>query len=466
MPPTDHTSGAAAQVPTTDAAAGTASGSDSSRTPLSATQVGAWAADARARCVELIADLSEAQLLNQRAPNVQPPKWEAGHAAWFLENRVLERALGQPPFLPNGGTLYDSTTIPHRARWELPLPDKAGTLAYLRDSRDVVLDRLARHGDDARVRYYALYGLFHEDMHNEALTYGRQAYGYPAPRLAVEPARVEAGGPHPGDAPVPGGTFRLGATPDEPFVFDNEKWAHPVEIRPFAIARAPVTQAEFAVFVDQAGYAHRRYWSVAGWRWCQEAGATMPLYWRSAGAGRWERRDFDRWVPVDAEPHRPMLHVNWFEAEAYCHWAGRRLPTEAEWEAAAAGEPAADGRTLAPRKRRFPWGAAPPAPEYAHLDWRGTGPLDVGALPAGDSAFGCRQMIGNVWEWVADDFEPYPGFVVDEAYPEYSRPWFGGHKTLRGGCWATTSRLIRTTWRSYYPPDRRNAWTGFRTCAR
>ena len=433
--------------------------------PVPAAQIGDWVAEARARNVELIADLSEAQLLGHRAPYVQPPKWEAAHAAWFMENRVLERALGEPPLLPNGKALYDSTTIPHRLRWDLPLPDKAHTLAYLRESCDVVLDRLARYGGDGRVRYYALYALFHEDMHNEALTYGRQAYAYPAPTLALEPARVEGGGPLPGDARIPGGTFLLGAAEDEPFVFDNEKWAHPVQIQPFAIARAPVTQAEFAAFVDDEGYTRAELWSDAGWRWRQDAGSTSPLYWRSAVDRRWERRAFDRWVPIDAEPHRPMLHVNWYEAEAYCRWAGRRLPTEAEWEAAAAGEPSSDGRTLAPRKRRFPWGDFPPTPERAHLDWRAMGTVDVGAQPAGDSAFGCRQMIGNVWEWVADDFRPYPGYTVDEAYPEYSRPWFGSHKVLRGGCWATTSRLIRTTWRSYYPPDRRNAWTGFRTCA-
>jgi len=433
-------------------------------TSISAEQIAAWIRDARARTIDLIADLSEAQLLGERAPYVQPPKWEAGHAAWFMENRVLERALGEPPFLPNGKALYDSTTIPHRLRWDLPLPDKAGTLAYLRASCDIVLQRLEQHADDARVRYYALYALFHEDMHAEALTYARQAYGYPPPRLAVEPVPETAGGgPLPGEAQVPGGSFLLGAVPgEEPFVFDNEQWAHPVELQPFAIARAPVTQAAFAAFVDDGGYRRRALWSDDGWRWREAALAEQPLYWRRAGQG-WERRAFDRWVPL--EPHRPMVHVSWYEAEAYCRWAGRRLPTEAEWEAVAAGEVGPDGRSLAPRKRRYPWGEAPLSPERAHLDWRGLGCLDVGALPAGDSAFGGRQLLGNVWEWVADRFLPYPGYVVDEAYPEYSQPWFGTHRVLRGGGWATTSRLIRTTWRNFYPPDRRNAWTGFRTCA-
>jgi iron(II)-dependent oxidoreductase len=159
-----------------------------------------------------------------------------------------------------------------------------------------------------------------------------------------------------------------------------------------------------------------------------------------------------------------MIHVNWYEAEAYCRWAGRRLPRECEWEVAAAGEPDPANRELAPCKRRFPWGSALPDPTRAQLDWHTMGRVDVDALPQGDSAFGCRQMIGNVWEWTADDFLPYPGFTAD-PYKEYSAPWFGSHKVLRGGCWATRARLIRNTWRNFYTPDRRDVWAGFRTCA-
>jgi iron(II)-dependent oxidoreductase len=150
-----------------------------------------------------------------------------------------------------------------------------------------------------------------------------------------------------------------------------------------------------------------------------------------------------------------VLHVNWFEAEAWCRWAGRRLPTEAEWELAASG----------PSKRPFPWGDEPPAPLRAHLDGETIGPVSVDALPAGDSPLGCRQMVGNVWEWTATDFEPYPSFVID-PYKEYSQPWFGPtRKVLRGGCWATRSRLIRNTWRNFYDKHRRDVFAGFRTCA-
>jgi iron(II)-dependent oxidoreductase len=250
--------------------------------------------------------------------------------------------------------------------------------------------------------------------------------------------------------------FTLGSTPDEPFVFDNEKWAHPVELRPFAIAKGPVTQAEFASFVEDEGYRRQELWSEAGWSWREGAHAAGPTYWRREGKG-WLRRDFDRWVSLEA--HRPVVHVNWYEADAYSRWAGRRLPTEAEWEAAAA----AGSDDLSAPKRRFPWGDEPPSSAMAHLDGQALGCCDVGALAAGDSYFGCRQMIGNVWEWTASDFLPYPGFVVD-PYRDYSQPWWGTHKVLRGGAWMTRSRLLRNTWRNFYQPDRRDVYAGFRTC--
>jgi iron(II)-dependent oxidoreductase len=184
--------------------------------------------------------------------------------------------------------------------------------------------------------------------------------------------------------------------------------------------------------------------------------ADQPVYWERGPAGRWFERVYDELERL--QDHLPVLHVNWYEAEAYCRWAGRRLPTEAEWEMAASMD-----ATLS-RKRRFPWGDTTPSGVEGNLDWRAGGRLPVDALPAGDSAFGCRQMVGNVWEWTATDFCPYPGFVAD-PYKEYSEPWFGDHKVLRGGCWTTRSHLIRNTWRNFYTADRRDVWAGFRTCA-
>ncbi len=187
------------------------------------------------------------------------------------------------------------------------------------------------------------------------------------------------------------------------------------------------------------------------------------MYWRREG-NDWLRRNFDEWVALDER--LPVIHVNWHEADAYCRWAGRRLPTEAEWEMAASAEPTGKwARSCNSASVRYPWGDDLPTPERANLDWRAMGCIPVDALPAGDSAFGCRQMIGNVWEWTASDFNPYPGFVAG-PYKEYSEPWFGDHKVLRGGCWVTRSRLIHNTYRNFYTPDRRDVWAGFRTCAR
>ena len=434
--------------------------------PLRTSMLADWLADARRRTLDLVADLDDDQLLGPHLPTVNPPLWEIGHLAWFCEKWVLRHAGKQPPLWVDGDALYDSAAVAHATRWDLPLPSRARTLDYLRQVLEQVLDVLDR-APDATTTYFVLLAIFHEDMHGEAFFYTRQALGYPRPtltQLSVQNADTSGlsqplndnTGPLRGDTTMSGGTFLLGARADEAFVFDNEKWAHPVEIKPYAIARAPVTQAEFAGFVDEGGYAAPQFWNPAGWRWRQAAGATHPLYWKREG-DRWLRRDFDRWLPL--EPDRPVIHVNWFEAVAYCNWAGRRLPTEAEWEAAAACGPEAAGS-----RQRFPWGNQAPDPTRAQLDGYALDCRDVAELPAGDSACGCRQMIGNVWEWTASDFLPYPGFVAD-PYREYSEPWFSTHKVLRGGAWPTRARLLRNTWRNFYEPDRRDIWAGFRTCA-
>ncbi len=415
--------------------------------------------ESRRRLLDLVTDLGEDELLGPRLPTVNPPRWEVGHVGWFQERWVLRHGAGLPPLRADGDALYDSSAVAHDTRWDLPLPTRAETLAYLAAVEERVQALL---GAGKAARYFAELALFHEDMHAEALGYTRQTHGWPEPRFRdPAPAPPPGGGPLRGDARVPGGRLRLGAERSaDHFVFDNEKWAHGVEIAPFAVARAPVTQAEFREFVEEGGYRRREPWSGAGWAWREGAAAEHPVYWRRA-AGGWERRAFDRWLPL--EPHLPVLHVCWYEAEAYCRWAGRRLPSEAEWEAAASGEPGPDGR-LGPGRRRHPWGDEPPAPGRAHLDWAGPGCCDVGAYPDGDSAFGCRQMIGNVWEWTASDFLPYPGFAPD-PYRDYSQPWFGTHKVLRGGSFATRGRMIRAGYRNFYTPDRRDVWAGFRTCA-
>ena len=417
--------------------------------------------DARARTLTLIRGLDDRQLMGPRLAMVNPLRWEIGHAAYFHEYWVLRVHLGEDPGRPDVDGLYDSITIAHDTRWDLPLPPLAETLSYMEGVLRRVRAHLEQDGPDSARDYLAQYAVFHEDMHTEAFTYSRQTLAYPPPEIGVAPEPAWRAGNLAGDVEIPGGTFLLGARPEDGFAFDNEKWAHPLEVQPFRIARAAVSNAEFAAFVDDGGYRSRDFWDDEGWLWRTGAGLEHPAYWRRGSDG-WELRRFDRWEPLPAQA--AVIHVNWYEARAWCRWAGRRLPTELEWEVAAAGEPSRDGSRLAATKRRYPWGDAPPDSSLANLDGGALGTIDVGALPAGDSAFGCRQMIGNAWEWTDTLFEPYPGFTPD-MYQDYSQPLFGRTRVLRGGCWATRSRLIRNTWRNYYGPERSDVFAGFRTCA-
>ena len=402
----------------------------------------------RARTLSFVADLDDDQMMGPRLV-LNPLLWEIGHVAWFAERWVLRRQ-GAASIVDGADALYDSGAVPHRTRWDLPLLCRDDTLAYMRDVLDRILERLASGQATRADRYHVQYAIGHEQMHCEAFTRTYQWHGWPAPF----PQSSGVAGPWAGDVMVDGGRFRLGAEQDGRFVFDNEKWAHTVVVAPFSIARAPVTQADFAAFVDDGGYSARALWSDAGWRWKELVGARHPLFWRDQG--RLQRRDFDRWV--DLEPHRPVCHVAWYEAQAWCRWAGRRLPTEAEWEMAAALDPGSG------TKRHHPWGSAAVSTDRANFDWHSGGCVDVGALPAGDSASGCRQMMGNLWEWTSDPLALYPGFVAD-PYEDYTQPWVGDHYVLKGGCWAGFSVLHRNTYRKYHEPNRRDPFAGFRTCA-
>jgi gamma-glutamyl hercynylcysteine S-oxide synthase len=422
-----------------------------------AEELAGWVDDATQRALQLVDDLDDEQMVGPMLDTVNPLIWEIGHLAWFQELFVLRRARGEAPMLEQADAVYDSGAIPHDTRWHLALPSRKETVHYVRAVSDRVA-QLVRGGANDVVRHFARYTVHHYDTHTEALTYTRHTLGYPPPALpgladAAPPVDADAG-PLAGDVTADGGTFLLGALHGDGFVYDNEKWAHPVRVQPFAIARAPVTQAEFAAFVDDGGYDDARLWSDGG-GWLAATGAKHPLNWRRGDDGRWQRRHFDRWL--DLEPHHPVSHVCWWEADAYCRWAGRRLPTEAEWEyAAAAGAPA---------RRTHPWGDALPGPEHAATDWRALGTVDVAACPDGDSPLGCRQLVGNVWEWTAGDFTAYPNFERD-AYAENSEQFFGSRKVLRGGAWATRGRYLRNTYRNYFTPDRRDVLAGFRTCAR
>jgi iron(II)-dependent oxidoreductase len=380
--------------------------------------------EARRRTRAVADDLGGEREFGPRLAIVNPPRWELGHVGWFQEYWCLRRiapgryAAGRgASILPNADALYNSATVPHDSRWSLRMPEFPETLKYRDRVLEEVLARLQARCDEDDA-YFVRLAVRHEDMHGEAFHYTRQTLGYPAP--ALEAREHPAGERVAGDAEIPGGVLALGAPHDAAFAFDNEKWSHPVVVRPFRIARAAVSNAEYREYV--------------------EAGGDPPRYWKKM-EGEWRQRRFDRWLPLADD--EPVIHVSWHEAQAYCRWAKRRLPTEAEWEFAAEGIPA---RT----------------PERANL--ANASLASVHAYPAGDSRWGVRQLIGNVWEWTDTPFLPYPGFLRD-PYKEYSEPWFGTHKVLRGGAFATSPRIGHPTYRNFFTPERGDIFAGLRTCA-
>ncbi|MEJ7667374.1 MAG: selenoneine synthase SenA [Casimicrobiaceae bacterium] len=386
---------------------------------------------------------------------VNPPRWELGHLAWFQEFWCRRyrpddpTGAGTPPRWVNADALWDSRTVLHATRWSLPLPPWQDVYAYL----DATLEDTLAAVNASRVgeRYFFELALYHEDMHGEALLMTLQTLGLPAPpvyRRRAEP--VVAIGRVEGDAEFAGGAFFMGArreTEDTHFVFDNEKWGQAVVLAPFALARRCVTNVEFARFVAAGGYARRDCWSAEGWAWRERAGAVHPVCWRHTERG-WEQRQFDVWLPL--APEQPVLHVNAFEADAYCAWAGRRLPTEAEWEYAARGGTMQDTDE----------------PPFIAADESNLDGVHAGAVSAhaGSSTNGLAQLFGNVWEWTSSAFLPYPDFRAD-PYAEYSAPWFGTHRVVRGGSFATRSRLVHPGFRNFYVPARSDLFVGFRTCA-
>lgn len=422
--------------------------------------------DARRRTDELTGDLAGERLLGPNLSIVNPALWEVGHVGFFHDYFALRKLYGLDRYqLEEAEELYDSSAIAHDDRWDLPLPTMRRTRDYLAKVRDEMISRLPDGWASEAQGYVYQLTTFHEDMHGEAFFWTRQTLEDPPPPVASPddlPA-AEPSGPLPGDVHVPGGEHLLGSGEEVFFRFDNEKQPHNVTVAPFSIARAPVTNEEYAAFVEEGGYETPRYWSEAGLALVERNELTAPVYWRRGQDGGWQMRWFDRWIALP--PHQPVCFVSFHEAEAYCAWAGRRLPSEAEWEVAASRVATPDGTALAPGKRIYPWGGAPPTAERANLDGYRLGCIDVAALPDGDSAFGCRQMFGNVWEWTTSLFKPYPGFQA-ELYRDYSQPWFKeNRRVLRGGAWPTRARMLTTAYRNYFLPERNDLFSGFRTCA-
>ena len=384
-------------------------------------------ADSRATLLRLFDAWSQAlpTLVVPCVAELNPPLWELGHIAWF-EERWLARnphrlrgahaapdAARAAPLLRDADTLYDSSLVGHERRWQLGLPDARHTIDLLQRTRAATLRLLADAPADDDALYFFRLALLHEDMHTEAWTSMAQQLGLDiSDALAtVGPAPARAHG----DWSLPATRMTLGAC-DGGFAFDNERGAHEVDLPPFRIARAPVSWGDVLAFIDAGGYTDERLWSADGWAWRCTEGVEHPNHLIRDDDGVWSRLSFGRTVALD--PAAPAMHLTHHEAGAWCRWAGRRLPSEAEWEhaarsAAAGGEP---------------------------FDW------------------------GQVWEWTASPFAPYPGFTA-HPYRDYSMPWFDGRPVLRGGSFATSPRIKHPCYRNYFPAARRDLFAGFRSCA-
>ncbi|MGE3621012.1 MAG: ergothioneine biosynthesis protein EgtB [Acidimicrobiia bacterium] len=431
---------------------------------MTAARLAADLAAARTRSLGLLDPFDDEVLNRQHHPLMSPLVWDLAHVANY-EDLWLLRALGRPAGRPEIDHLYDAFRQPRAVRAALPLLDPVAARSYGAEVRARALeglatDDLAGDGPDPLRRHGYVYAMVvqHEQQHAETLL---AAISLLPGDDVVDPPAAPADGPlvvaspRPDEVLVPAGPFRMGS--DDPWAYDNERPTHEVDLPAYRIDAAPVTNARYLAFVEDGGYHDRRWWTDEGWRWRVDTGAEAPLHWTRDGAG-WSRR---RFATVEAVPgDEPVQHVCWHEASAFARWDGKRLPTEAEWEKAAAWDPATA------TSRPWPWGsAAPEAGSRANLGQRRLGPAPVGSYPDGVSALGCHQMVGDVWEWTSSRFEPYPGFRAF-PYAEYSEVFWGdGYRVLRGGSWATDPTACRTTFRNWDLPIRRQIFAGFR-CAR
>ncbi|MGW3354343.1 ergothioneine biosynthesis protein EgtB [Streptomyces bungoensis] len=411
---------------------------------------------ARARTTLLTTCVEDADLTAQHSPLMSPLVWDLAHIGNQEEQWLLRAVGGREAIRPEIDSLYDAFEHPRAERPSLPLLPPAEARRYAADVRGRALDLLEAadfHGTRLTEAGFA-FGMIaqHEQQHDETMLITHQLRTGPRALTAPDPEPVPLF-PGPAEVLVPGGPFTMG-TSDEPWALDNERPAHPVDVAPFWIDTTPVTNAAYQAFIEDGGYGAERWWTPEGWAHVRRHSLTAPLFWRRDG-GQWLRRRFG--VTEAVPPDEPVLHVCWYEADAYARWAGRRLPTEAEWEKAARHDPATG------RSTRYPWGDADPAPEHANLGQRHLRPAPAGSYPAGASPLGVRQLIGDVWEWTASDFLPYPGFTAF-PYKEYSEVFFGpNYKVLRGGSFAVDPVACRGTFRNWDHPIRRQIFSGFRT---
>ncbi|MEU3961419.1 ergothioneine biosynthesis protein EgtB [Streptomyces buecherae] len=413
---------------------------------------------ARERTALLTSCVADEELTAQHSPLMSPLVWDLAHIGNQEEQWLLRTVAGREALRPEIDSVYDAFEHPRAERPTLPLLSPTEARGYAADVRGRVLDVLERaplHGGPLVDAAFA-FGMVaqHEQQHDETMLITHQLRRGSAALTAPAPPRAPADAAAlPADVLVPGGVFTMG-TSAEPWALDNERPAHRRELSAFRIDTVPVSNGAYLRFIEDGGYDEARWWHPRGWELVREHGLTAPLFWRRDGA-TWLRRRFGVVEPVPVD--EPVVHVSWYEADAYARWAGRRLPTEAEWEMAARFDPATG------RSRRYPWGDADPTPEHANLGQRHLSPAPVGGYPLGASALGVRQLIGDVWEWTASDFLPYPGFVAF-PYREYSQVFFGdAHKVLRGGSFAVDPVACRGTFRNWDLPVRRQIFAGFRT---
>ncbi len=413
---------------------------------------------ARRRTTDLLAPLGEDELTKQHSPLMSPLVWDLAHIGWYEEYWLVRRIAGSAPTDPLYDDIYDAFLHERGERPDLPLLAPARAWAYVREVREralQVLETAALLGaEDPLLARGFVYGLVfqHEHQHVETMLQTLQLSG-----RAYAPAAPPGSGGTIGRAEVlvDGGPFVLGTDTDV-WVYDNERGAHEVDLPPFWIDATPVTNRAYLEFIEDGGYDDPSVWTRAGWEHRRREGLEHPMFWRREGDGSWSRLRFGQ--RQDLPPDEPVQHVCWYEADAFARWAGGRLPTEAEWEKAAAWDPATG------RKRRFPWGDSP-STGLANLGGRHLQPAPVGAYPAGVSPWACHQMVGDVWEWTSSDFAGYPGFRPF-PYRQYSEVFFGSeYRVLRGGSWASHPAVIRTTFRNWDYPTRRQLFAGFR-CAR
>ncbi|MFG2860870.1 ergothioneine biosynthesis protein EgtB [Streptomyces sioyaensis] len=411
---------------------------------------------ARDRTRLLTTCVEHPDLVAQHSPLMSPLVWDLAHIGNQEEQWLLRTVGGRDALRPDIDSVYDAFEHPRATRPSLPLlaPDEAhGYVAEVRGRVLDILERTPLHGGPLLDSGFA-FGMIaqHEQQHDETMLITHQLRRGAAVLTAPEPPPA-TDQIIPAEVLVPGGPFTMG-TSTEPWALDNERPAHRRLVPAFLIDTTPVSNGAYQRFIEAGGYEDPRWWTPEGWAQVQEHSLHAPLFWKRDG-GQWLRRRFGVTEPVP--PDEPVLHVSWYEADAYARWAGRRLPSEVEWEKAARYDPAT-GRAM-----RYPWGDEDPTPAHANLGQRHLRPAPIGSYPDGQSPLGVRQLIGDVWEWTASDFLPYPGFAAF-PYREYSEVFFGDeYKVLRGGSFAVDPVACRGSFRNWDLPIRRQIFSGFRT---